>query len=161
MGKDQTKAIKIVVENRKARHSYHIKDVYEAGIVLVGTEVKALRASKGNLTDSYAIVKNGEVWLNNFHISPYEPGNRFNHTPMRPKKLLLHRREIMKLEDIQKTSGFTLVPLKVFFKKGLVKVDLAVAVGKKLYDKRDDLAAKDAKRSMERAVKEHGRQGDY
>lgn len=149
--------IKPVVENRKARHDYHIKDVYEAGIVLVGTEVKSLRMGKGNLKDAYAVVKDGEVWVRNFHISPYEKGNQFNHEPLRPKKLLLHRREINKLLGIQKEQSHTLIPLKIFFKNGLAKMDLAVAVGKKLYDKREDLATRDAKRAIERAVKERNR----
>ncbi len=142
-----------MVENRKARHEYHVKDVYEAGLVLVGTEVKSLRMGKGNLQDAYAVVKGGEVWVNNFHISHYEKGNQFNHDPLRPKKLLLHRSEINKLLGIQKESGHTLIPLKIFFKNGLAKMDLAVAVGKKLYDKREDIASRDAKRDLERAMK--------
>ena len=149
--------IKPVVENRKARHEYHIKDVYEAGIVLAGTEVKSLRMGKGNLQDAYAVVKDGEVWVRNFHISPYEEGNQFNHEPLRPKKLLLHRREINKLLGLQKEQSHTLIPLKIFFKHGLAKMDLAVAVGKKLYNKREDLAARDAKRAIDRAVKERNK----
>ncbi|MEA1962167.1 MAG: SsrA-binding protein SmpB [Bacillota bacterium] len=152
------KGIKAAVENRKARHEYHILEVYQAGIVLVGTEVKALRMGKGNLQDAYAVVKGGEVWVNNFHISPYEMGNQFNHEPLRQKKLLLHRREIDKLLGIQKQSGHTLIPLKIYFRDGLAKMDLAVAVGKKDYDKRDDIAARDAKRSIERAMKEKNRE---
>ncbi len=151
------KGVKPAVENRKARHEYHIEDVYQAGVVLVGTEVKSLRMGKGNLQDAYAVVKNGEVWVNNFHISPYEQGNQFNHDPMRPKKLLLHRREIDKLLGIQKQSGHALIPLKIYFRDGLAKMDLAVAIGKKNYDKRDDLIAKDAKRHMERVMKERNR----
>lgn len=149
--------IKPVVDNRRARHEYHIKETFEAGMVLVGTEVKSLRMGKGNLQDAYAIVKSGEVWVNNFHISPYEKGNQFNHDPLRPKKLLLHRREIMRLTGLQKEKGFTLIPLKIIFKHGLAKMDLAVAVGKKLYDKRDDLAERDAKRDMERVLKERSK----
>ena len=151
------KGIKPAVENRKARHEYHIGDVYQAGIVLVGTEVKSLRTGKGNLQDAYAVVKDGEVWVNNFHISPYDQGNQFNHDPMRPKKLLLHRREIDKLLGVQKESGHTLIPLKIYFRDGLAKMDLAVAIGKKDYDKRYDLIEKDAKRSMDRAIKEKNR----
>lgn len=149
--------IKPVVENRKARHNYHINETYEAGLVLKGTEVKSLRMGKGNLQDAYATVRDGEVWLINFHISPYEKGNQFNHDPLRPKKLLLNRREINRLIGLQKEKGYTLVPLKIFFKNGLAKMDLAVAVGKKLYDKREDLAARDAKRTIERAVKERSK----
>jgi SsrA-binding protein len=152
---DAKKPRKTVVENRKARHEYHIKEVYAVGIVLAGTEVKSLRQGKGNLTDAYAQVKQGEVWLQHFHISPYEQGNRFNHDPLRPKKLLLHRREIAKLSGIQKTTGYTLIPLRVYLERGLIKLDLAVAVGKKLHDKREDMAAKDARRYMERARKEY------
>lgn len=145
--------IKPVVDNRRARHDYHIKDVYEVGMVLVGTEVKSLRAGKANLKDAYAVVKGGEVWVNNFHISPYEQGNIFNHEPLRPKKLLLHKSEINKLLGIQKESGYTLIPLKIYFKNGLAKMELAVAVGKKNYDKREDIANRDAKRDIERAIK--------
>lgn len=148
------KGIKPVVDNRKAWHNYHIKETFEAGLVLTGTEVKSLRNGKGNLQDAYAAVRDGEVWVNNFHISPYEKGNRFNHDPLRPKKLLLHRREINRLIGLQKEKGYTLIPLKIYFKNGLAKTELAVAVGKKLYDKREDLAAKDAQRDMERAFKE-------
>lgn len=151
------KGIKPVIENRKARHDYHIEDVYEAGLVLVGTEVKSLRMGKGNLKDAYAVVKDGEVWVLNFHISPYEKGNRFNHDPLRPKKLLLNRREINKLLGIQKVQGYTLIPLNVVFKHGLAKMDLAVAIGKKLYDKREDMAARDAKRDIARALKDKAR----
>lgn len=153
----KVKGIKPVVENRKARHEYHIKDVYEAGLVLAGTEVKSLRMGKGNLLDSYVQIKNGEAWLFNFHISPYDQGNRFNTDPMRVKKLLLHRREIDKLLGVQKESGYTLIPLKIYFKDGRAKVEVAVAVGKKLYDKRNDLADRDAKRQLERVMKDRSR----
>lgn len=150
----QKGGIKPVVDNRRARHEYHIKENFEAGMVLVGTEVKSLRMGKGNLQDAYAVVKSGEVWVNNFHISPYEKGNQFNHDPLRPKKLLLNRREINRLTGLQKEKGYTLIPLKIYFKNGLAKMDLAVAVGKKLYDKREDMAARDAKRDVERVMKE-------
>jgi len=149
----EKKGIKIAVENRRARHEYHIEGVYEAGLALVGTEVKSLRGGKCNLQDAYAVVKDGEVWVNNFHISPYEQGNQFNHDPKRPKKLLLHKAEIRKLQVMQREKGYTLIPLKVFFKEGLAKMDLAVAVGKKLYDKRQDIAERDAKRKIERVMK--------
>ncbi len=146
-----------VVENRKARHEYHIHETYEAGLALVGTEVKSLRLGKGNLQDAYAVVKSGEVWVNNFNISPYEQGNQFNHEPKRPKKLLLHKAEIRRLLALQKEKGYTLIPLKIFFKNGLAKMDLAVATGKKLYDKRQDIAERDSRRDIERAVKNKGR----
>ncbi len=148
------KGIKPVVENRKARHEYHIRDTYEAGLVLAGTEVKSLRMGKGNLQDAYVQIKNGEAWIVNFHISPYEQGNRFNQDPMRMKKLLLHRREIDKLLGVQKETGFTLIPLKIYFKNGRAKAEVAVAIGKKLYDKRADLAEKDVKRHLDRVMKD-------
>lgn len=155
MGK--AKGVKPVVDNRKARHNYHIKESIEAGLVLVGTEVKSLRMGKANLQDAYAVVNEGEVWMNNFHISPYDKGNQFNHDPLRPKKLLLHRREISHLAGMQREKGMALVPLKIYFKDGRAKVELAVAVGKKLYDKREDIAERDARRDIERAVKERNR----
>lgn len=109
------------------------------------------------MQDAYAVVKDGEVWVNNFHISPYDKGNRFNHDPLRPKKLLLHRQEIRHLQGMQREKGLTLIPLKIYFKNGLAKMELAVAVGKKLYDKREDIAERDAKRDIERSVKERNR----
>lgn len=146
--------IKIAAENRKARHDYHIHETYEAGIVLTGTEVKSLRAGKANLKDSYGRVENTEVFLHNLHISPYEQGNRFNHEPLRKRKLLMHRYEINKLIGKVKEKGYTLVPLKIYFTHGLAKVELALATGKKLYDKRDDMAERDAKREMDRALRD-------
>jgi len=145
--------IKIIAENRKARHDYFVLDTYEAGIALTGTEVKSLRAGKINLKDSYAQVKGGEMYLENTHISPYEHGNRHNPDPVRPRKLLLHKRQIMKLYGQVKQEGLTLVPLKLYFTRGKVKVELALCKGKKLYDKRDDAAAQVAKREMERGYK--------
>lgn len=142
------------IENRKARHDYHIEETFEAGIVLQGTEVKSLRAGQANLKDSFARVKDNEVYLVNMHISPYEQGNQFNHEPTRERKLLLHKSEIRKLIGKTKEKGLTLVPLKVYFTRGKVKVELALAKGKNLYDKRQDMAAKDAKREMERAFRE-------
>ncbi|MDD2511477.1 MAG: SsrA-binding protein SmpB [Syntrophomonas sp.] len=156
MGK-KGKGIKPVVDNRRARYEYHIKENLEAGLVLVGTEVKSLRMGKANLRDAYAVVKDGEIWVNNFHISPYDKGNQFNHDPLRPKKLLLHRREINRLYALQREKGLTLIPLKIYFKEGRAKMDLAVAVGKKLYDKREDIASRDALRDMERSLKERNR----
>ncbi|MGI6434181.1 MAG: SsrA-binding protein SmpB [Syntrophomonadaceae bacterium] len=152
MGKKQG-GIKPVVDNRKARYNYHIKETFECGLVLAGTEVKSLRMGRGNLQDAYATVKDGEVWVHNFHISPYDKGNRFNHDPLRPKKLLLHRREINKLQGFQREKGYALIPLKIFFKRGLAKLDLAVGVGKKLYDKREDIAERDARRNLEQVIK--------
>ena len=147
-------ATKTVCENRKAHHDYFIHETYEAGIELFGTEVKSLRAGKANLKDSYAVVKKGEMYLENMHISPYEQGNIFNRDPLRPKRLLLHKSEILKLLGKTREKGYTLIPLKVYFKRGRAKVELALASGKHTYDKRRDLADKAAKRDMERALKE-------
>ena len=150
--------VKIIAENRKARHDYTIHEVYEAGIALTGTEVKSLRAGKANMKDSYAqVTRNAEVFVYNLHISPYDHGNIFNHEPLRNRRLLLHRQEINKLIGKVKEKDMALVPLKLYFKHGLVKMELALATGKKLYDKRQDMAKKDAKREMDRALKERNR----
>lgn len=145
--------VKMVSENRKARHDYHIHETYEAGIALTGTEVKSLRAGKANLKDSYARIDQGELLLHQLHISPYEQGNRFNHEPLRVRKLLMHRFEINKLIGKTKEKGYTLVPLKLYFTRGKAKVELGLATGKHTYDKRHDLAEKDAKREMERELR--------
>ncbi|HBQ29335.1 SsrA-binding protein [Peptococcaceae bacterium SCADC1_2_3] len=148
---------KVMAVNKKARYEYHIVDTFETGIVLTGTEVKSLRAGKANLQDSYARVENGELLLYNMHIAQYQQGNRFNHEPKRVRKLLVHKREILRLIGYTKEKGLTLIPLKVFFNdRGWVKVEMATARGKKSYDKRQDIAAREAKREVERAVK--GRQ---
>ena len=150
--------IKIAAENRKARHDYSIHETFEAGIELVGTDVKALRAGKANLKDAYAqITKTAEVYVYNLHISPYEQGNQFNHEPLRPRRLLLHRAEIRRLIGKVKEKGYALIPLKLYFTHGLVKMELALATGKKLYDKRQSMAEKDAKREMDRTLKERNR----
>jgi len=149
--------IKVVTENRKARHDYHILETYEAGMELKGTEVKSLRSGKANLKDSYAQVENGELYIFNMHISPYEQGNRFNVDPVRPRKLLMHKREIMRLLGKTKEKGLTLVPLKVYFTRGRAKIELALAQGKKLYDKREAAAERSAKRDIEKAIKERMR----
>ena len=150
--------LKIITDNRKARHDYFIQETYETGIALTGTEVKSLRQGKVNLKDSFARIDNGEVFLHNMHISTYEQGNQFNHEPLRSRKLLLHKNEIMKLIGLTKEKGHTLVPLNLYFKAGIVKATLAVATGKKLYDKRQALAEKESKREIERNFK--GRQRD-
>ena len=146
-------AIKVACENRKARHDYFIHETYEAGIELKGTEVKSLRAGKANLRDSYAEVKDGEIFVEHMHISPYEQGNIFNHDPLRRRRLLMHKREILKLFSKTREKGFTLIPLKIYFKKGRAKLELALASGKHNYDKRAALAEKSAKRDIERAMK--------
>lgn len=144
---------KTLAENRKARHDYFIEETYEAGIALSGTEVKSIRQGKANLKDSYAMVENGEVILCNMHVSPYEKGNIFNRDPLRERKLLLHKKEINKLAGFVSQKGYSLVPLSLYLSHGLVKLDLAVAKGKKLYDKREDMAKKDAAREMEKQIK--------
>ncbi len=148
----------IVANNRKARHLYHILDVLEAGLVLTGTEVKSLRAGKINVGDAYAVVEGQEVWLLNLHISPYEQGNRFNHEPLRKRKLLLTRKEITRLVGKTKEKGLTLVPLRVFFRKGWAKVEIGLGKGKKSHDKREDIAKRDADRDMARAMSRRGRE---
>ena len=141
---------KIICQNKTARRNYFIEDTYEAGIALVGTEVKALREGKGNLKDSYARVKDGEVYLYDMHISPYSHGNIANHDPLRVRKLLLHKREIKKLYGKTREKGLALIPLKAYFKNGKVKVEIGTGKGKKLYDKRQTLKIKADKRDMER-----------
>lgn len=143
---------RFIAQNRKARHDYLIEESIEAGVALLGTEVKSCRAGRVNLTDAYAVVKDGEAWLLQCHISPYSHGNRANHDPTRPRKLLLHKDEIDHLHAKVAQEGRTLVPLRMYFKHGLVKVEIAVARGKKLYDKRADKAKRDAQRAMQREL---------
>ncbi len=149
--------MKVIAENRKARHDYLIEECFEAGIELKGTEVKSMRAGRANLKDSFAVIENGELYLYGMHISPYEHGNIFNVEPMRPRKLLMHKKEIMRLLGKTKEQGLTLVPLKAYFKKDKIKIELALAKGKKLYDKREAAAEKSAKREIEKAMKERSR----
>lgn len=145
---------KVVAQNKKANHDYSIEETYETGIVLQGTEIKAIRAGRVNLKDAFARVQQGEVFLHNMHISPYEQGNRYNHEPLRTRKLLLHRTEISKLIGLTKEEGYALVPLKVYLKNGFAKVLLGLGKGKKKYDKREDLKKKEAKREVERAFRD-------
>ena len=147
------KGMKLIANNKKAFHDYFIEDTYEAGIALAGTEVKSLRMGKCSIKESFIRVENGEVYIYGMHISPYEKGNIFNKDPLRVRKLLLHKLEIRRLMSKIKEKGYTLVPLQVYFKGSLVKVEIGLARGKKLYDKRDDLAKKDAKREIDRAFK--------
>ncbi len=142
---------RIAISNRKARFEYEILDTFEAGIVLVGSEVKSLRQGKANLQDSYALVKNGEVWLLNMHINPYEQANQFNHDPLRTRKLLLNKSEIAKLQIKTNEKGLTLIPLKLYFSKGIAKVELGIGKGKKLHDKRESVKERDVAREMQRA----------
>ena len=146
--------IKIVAQNRKARRDYELLDIYETGIVLEGTEVKSLRSGKANLKDGYAVVEEGEVILYNVHIGPYEAASRFNHHPERPRKLLLHRAEIRRLIGRTEQRGLTLIPTKLYFKQGKAKIELALARGKKQYDKRQEIALRDLRRDLEREFKE-------
>ena len=150
---DRTK-FKTISENRKARHDYFILESYEAGIELVGTEVKSLRQGGVNLKDSWCSIEDGEMFIKGMHISPYEKGNIFNRDPLRPKKLLLHRKEIRKLDSLVMKQGFTLVPLELYFKDGRVKVQLGLCKGKKLHDKRDDMARRDSDREIQRALRQ-------
>jgi len=144
---------KLIVENRKAYHDYYIEERMEAGIELAGTEVKSLRQGRVNLNDCYAAISNGELWLHNMHISPYEQGNRFNKDPLRDRRLLMHKREILRLFGIVRQAGLTLVPTRLYFKNGRVKVEISLARGKKNYDKRDSEAKKQANRDIERRLK--------
>jgi SsrA-binding protein len=145
---------KVLAQNRKASHDYIILDTLEAGMVLTGTEIKSVRKAKINLKDGYASIRNGEVFLQNVHISPFEQGNIFNHDPLRTRKLLLHKKQIKYLIEETKTTGVTLVPLRVYLKNGVAKVLIGLAKGKKSYDKRDALKQKDMKREIDRAMKE-------
>lgn len=151
---------KIIADNRKARHDYFIEEAYEAGVALVGTEVKSCRLGRVNLRDGYAHIQQGEIFLENVHISPYEQGNRFNHEPLRKRRLLMHKGEILRLFGQVREKGYTLVPLRLYFKKGRVKVEIGLAKGKKSYDKRDDIAARDVEREMARAMRSKGRDDD-
>lgn len=145
--------IKIVCENRKARHNYYLEDRFEAGMVLTGTEVKSLRDGRAHLTDAYAIFKGGELFLLNANISAYHHGNRENHEPLRTRKLLLHRSELSKLWGKLETKGYSLIPLKLYFKKGIAKVELALGRGKKAHDKRDSIKEREMKREMQKLSK--------
>ena len=146
-------AVKVIAVNRQAYHDYTVERTIEAGIALVGTEIKSIRDGKANLRSSYALIRQGEVWLENAHIAVYDFGNRFNHEPLRRRKLLLHRREIAQLEARVAAKGLTLIPLKLYLKGGRAKIELGLCRGKKLYDKREAIAERDVKREMERIVR--------
>lgn len=154
-GSDMKKdtGVKMIAQNRRARHEYTIEETIEAGISLIGSEVKSCRLGRASLSDSYADVTGGEVILRNAHIDQYEPAARFNHNPLRPRRLLLHKREIRKLASKVAERGYTLVPLSLYFREGKVKVDLALARGKKSYDKRDAMRERDLRREMDRGVR--------
>lgn len=150
-------AVKLVANNKKAYHDYFIDDTFEAGIELYGTEVKSIRMGKCSIKESFIKIENGQVFVYGMHVSPYEKGNIFNKDPLRIRRLLLHRAEIRRLVSKIREKGYTLVPLKVYFKGSLVKVEMGLARGKKLYDKRDDIAKKDARREIERGFREKNR----
>ena len=154
------KSEKIIADNRKARHDYFVIESFEAGIELFGTEVKSLRAGGVNMKDSYCEIDKGELFALGVHISPYEQGNIFNKDPLRPKRLLMHKREIMRLAGLVSREGYTLVPLSLYFKGSYVKMSLGLCKGKKLYDKRDDIAKRDADRMIERRMKDRGSKGE-
>lgn len=146
-----------MAKNREARHEYFIEETFEAGISLSGTEVKSIRLGTMSLKDSWCQVKDGELWIKHMHIAPYEKGNIFNKDPMRSRRLLMHKREIMRLFGKVKQEGYSIIPLSVYFKDSRVKVEIALCKGKKLYDKREDAAVRDAKRQIDRAMKERNR----
>ena len=148
------KGIKSIAQNRKARHDYFVEESYEAGIELRGTEVKSIRAGRVNLKESFAQIREGEIFVNGMHISPYEQGSIFNADPLRPKRLLMHKSEIRKLDGLVSRQGYTLVPLEIYLKDGRMKMSIGLCRGKKLHDKRDDAAIRDAKRDIDRAIKE-------
>jgi SsrA-binding protein len=159
MAGKETQPNQTVADNRKARHDYFIEENYEAGLALTGSEIKSVRGGRVNLRGGYARVLNGEIWLYDVHISPYEQsGTHYNHQPTRPRKLLLHRREISRILGQVERQGFTLVPLRIYFKGRRAKVDLGLARGKKLYDKREDIAKRESKRDIERAMKARSRE---
>lgn len=145
---------KVLAQNKKAFHDYFIEETYEAGLVLTGTEIKSIRRGKANLRDAYARIEGREVFLHNLHISPYEQGNRFNHDPLRTRKLLLHRAEINKLIGVTKQEGFTLVPTKMYLRNGFCKVEIGLAKGKKMHDKREAAKKRDANREIAKALRE-------
>jgi SsrA-binding protein len=145
---------KIVATNRKARHEYHIEETLEVGMILTGTEIKSIRAGRVSLQEAYVTPRNGEMYIINMHISPYDPGQREQHEPLRPRKLLMHRREIINWSEDTQRRGFTIIPLRLYLKRGRAKLEIALAKGKKLYDKRQSIAEKDAKRRIDRALSE-------
>jgi SsrA-binding protein len=149
--------VKVVATNRKARHEYHFDDTYEAGLVLMGTEIKSIRAGQVSIQEGFVLFEGGEAWLVNVHIAQYDPASHQNHDPRRRRKLLLHRREINRLESRAREKGFTVIPTRLYLKDGRAKVEIALARGKKLYDKRQAIAERDSKRQMDRALKERHR----
>jgi SsrA-binding protein len=157
MARRQDNGIKVVATNRKAYHDYVIEDTYEAGLVLIGSEIKSIRAGRVSLREGYATIQDGEVWLQNVHIAPYDPASRFGHEPRRRRKLLLHRRQIARLESQLQERGHTLIPLRMYLRDNLAKLELALARGKRQYDKRAAIAKRDDQRRIERALRNRQR----
>ena len=151
-------AVKVIATNRKASHDYHIETRYEAGIVLLGSEIKSIRAGQANLRDGYVAPRDGELWLQNVHIAPYQPASSQGHEPRRPRKLLLHRREINRLIGRVQERGYTIIPLRLYLKRGRAKVEIGLARGKRQYDKRAAIAKRESQRQIERTLKERGRE---
>ena len=151
------KGIKLVAQNKKAFHDYFVEETYECGLVLKGTEVKSMRQGRVNLKESFCMIRNGEIFAEGMHISPYEQGSVFNTDPLRPKKLLMHKNEIRKLSGLVSRQGYTLIPIKVYLNDGRMKLELGLCRGKHLHDKRDAAAERDAKREMDRAIRQRGR----
>jgi SsrA-binding protein len=149
--------IKVIATNRKAGRDFHLEDRHEAGLVLMGTEIKSIRAGRVNLSDGYVQPRDGELWLINVHVAPYDPAGRYGHEPLRPRKLLLHRREIERLASRVRERGYTIVPTRLYLKGGRAKVEIALARGKRKYDKREAIAKRDAQRDIDRALKERSR----
>jgi len=158
VAKKATEGIKVVATNRKARHDYTIEDTIEAGIVLIGSEIKSIRGGRVNLRDSYASIEDGEVWMHNTHIAPYDPASRFGHEPRRKRKLLLHKRQIARLASRVQEKGYTLIPLRMYLSNNRAKVELALARGKRQYDKRAAIAKREDQRRALRALREHERE---
>lgn len=150
--------VKVIATNRKAAHDYFLTDRFEAGIALKGTEIKSVRARQVSLRESYVQIDGREAWLINAHIAPYDPASRFNHDPRRPRKLLLHKREILRLYETVRQKGFTLIPTKMYFKRGRAKIEIALARGKRKYDKRQEIAKRDAQREISRSMRRRGRE---
>jgi SsrA-binding protein len=150
--------VKVIATNRKATHDYFLTDRIEAGIALKGTEIKSVRARQVSIRESYVQIDGREAWLINAHIAPYDPASRFNHDPRRPRKLLLHKREILRLHEKVRQKGFTLIPTKMYFKRGRAKVEIALARGKRKYDKRQEIAKRDAQREISRSMRRKGRE---
>ena len=148
--------VKVVTTNRKARHEYHIEEVLEAGLVLTGTEIKAIRDGRASIQEAYIQARGDEMWVLNMHIGQYEPAHRENHEPLRPRKLLMHRREIENWADAVQAKGYTIIPLRLYLRDSRAKLEIALAKGKRLYDKRQDIAKRDAKRRIDRALGERG-----